>query len=411
MSDSTAEVTASQRIGTREPSRWRLLAVLTLVQTGVSALQLSPVALLPVIKSDLDLSVTRTVVLASALNAGALVAAVPAGQVTNRLGERRTLTAGAIIAGLSVIVAAGLSNLWLMLPPLLVAGLGVVPSHPAGIRLIMRHFGVRERGGAISIRQTAVPLGGALAALALPGVASLIGWRGALTCTGLVALALAALARATLPPGELDPDQGATAAGGFLRVLRTRGVALGVALSLCLNVGQVAVVTFIALFAHDGLGRSVALGAVLLALVQGSGVAGRILWGVVSDRRHAGRRRPLLLWLGLGAAASLAALGFVTAGTPAAVLVALAVAAGLTAVAWNGLAIALTTEAAGLEGAATAMSFIVMVVSLCNAAVPLLGGMLVDSTGSYRPVWLLTAAVLLLSPLLTLATHERTERT
>ena len=405
---------AADGVAVREPSRWRLLALLTLVQTGVSALQFSLVALLPVIKSELNLSVTRTVVLASAINAGALLAAVPAGQVTNRLGERRTLTAGAVTAGTAVIVAAMLSNMWLMLLPLVVAGLGVVTSHPAGIRLIMRHFSVRERGGAISIRQTAVPLGGALAALALPALASAIGWRGGLVVAGVLVLVLALLSWVVVPPAAVE-EQGASAGpeGGFLRVLRTRGVALGVALALCLNIGQVAVVTFIALFVsddqHGGLGRSVLLGAVLLALVQGSGIVGRILWGVVSDRRLGGRRRPLLLWLGAGSAVCMALLGLVGRDTPLAVLFLLALGAGLTAVAWNGLAIALTTEAAGLSGAATAMSFIVTVVSLVNTAVPLIGGWLVDSTGSYRPLWFVSAAVLLLSPLLTLLTREGVE--
>jgi predicted MFS family arabinose efflux permease len=388
-------------------ARWRLLGVLTLVQTGLSCLQLAPVALLPVIKTDLDLSVTRTVVFASAVNAGALLAAVPAGQITNRFGERRTLTVGAAVAGLALLVAMLLPDPRWMIPPLLVAGFGVVTSHPAGIRLIMRHFAVRERGGAIALRQTAVPLGGAAAALILPPLAPLIGWRGGLAVVGCLALTLAALARLALPPDDGDHTTGAAAAGGFLAVLRRPGVARGVLISLCLNVGQVAVVTFVALYAHDGLGRSVVFGAALLALVQGGGVVGRILWGVVSDRLYGGRRRPLLIWLGAGSVAAVAAFGVVGAGTPPAVLLLLALAAGLTAVAWNGLAIALTTEAAGIAGAATAMSFIVLVVSLANAAVPVIGGVIVDTSGSYRPVWFATAAVILIAPALTLLAKEK----
>lgn len=411
MTEQSISPASPSLIAGAKPSRWLLLGALTLVQTGLSGLQFSLVALLPVIKSELGLSVTRTVVLTSAISAGALVAAIPAGQVTNRLGERRTLTGGAVMAGLAIVVAALLSNTWLMLAPLIVAGLGVVTSHPAGIRLIMRHFSVRERGGAISLRQTAVPLGGALAALALPPLATVAGWRGAMIAVGVLALALAVLAWVVVP--EREPEEGsaaAQAAGGFRRVLRTPGVAVGVALSMVLNIGQVAVVTFIALYVHFGLGRSVFVGALLLALVQGSGIAGRILWGVLSDRAFAGRRRPLLIWLGAASALTLGTLALVGSGTPVWLLALLALVAGLTAVAWNGLAIALTTEAAGLGGAATAMSFIVMVVSFVNAAVPVAGGWLVDTTGSYRPLWLAVAVVLLLSPLLTLLTPERSDR-
>ncbi len=150
-------IAAAEGVAVRESSRWRLLALLTLVQTGVSGLQFSLVALLPVIKSDLDLSVTRTVVLASAINAGALLAAVPAGQVTNRLGERRALTAGAVTAGIAVIVAAMLSTMWLMRILLLVAGClagllcGVVPTKAQGspvtvdtCRTLIDQYGVPE---------------------------------------------------------------------------------------------------------------------------------------------------------------------------------------------------------------------------------------------------------------------------
>jgi len=286
--------------------------------------------------------------------------------------------------------------------------MGVVTSHPAGIRLIMRHFSLRERGGAISIRQTAVPLGGAIGALALPSLASVAGWRAGLFAVGLAALALAALAWLALPSDDgVDAGGPRAALPSFARVVSMPGVLLGVAISFSLNIGQVAVVTFIALFAHDGLGHSVALGVVLLALVQGSGIAGRILWGVLSDRAYGGRRRPLLALLGAGAVASVGALALATDGTPVAALVVIAGAAGLTAVAWNGLAIALTTEAAGVAGAAVAMSCTVLVVSFVNAALPLAGGLLVDATGSYRTVWLAAAAVLALSPVLTLLARER----
>lgn len=381
--------------------------MLTLVQTGLSGLQFSLTALLPVIKSELGLSVTRTVLLASAMNAGTLISAIPAGQITNRFGERRTLTAGSIIAGVSVLFAATLSDTRLMLLPLLLGGVGVVVSHPAGVRLIMRHFAQRERGGAIAIRQTAVPLGGAIVALALPSLASVVGWRGALTAMGLVALGLALVSWLALPAHGAGSGRAEADRGAFGRVARNRGVALGVAFSLLLNTAQVSVVTFLALYAHESLGHSVAAGAVLLALVQASGIAGRILWGMVSDRRHAGRRRPLLIWLGAGSALSVGAFGFVQTGAPLLLLAALAVFAGLTAVAWNGLAIALTTEAAGAADAATAMSFIVMVVALVNAAGPPLGGRIIDSSGSYRPLWFGEAALLLLSPLLALLARER----
>lgn len=382
-----------------------MLALLTLIQTGMSGLQFALIALLPVVKADLGVGVARTAVLASAVSAGALLAAVPAGQVATRFGERRTLVGGGLLAGTAMLVAATLSNTWLMLVPLLVVGLGVVTSHPAGVRLIMRGFGPRERGGAISIRQTAVPLGGVLTALALPPIAEAAGWRAAIVVAALTVLALAGLARALLPP---DEGQTRTVAPGARMgaLLRNRGVMAAVALSFVFNIAQVAGVTFIALWAHDSLDRSVTLGAVLLALVQASGIVGRILWGITSDRLHHGRRKPLLYAISAGALASFLLLAVFGRATPVALLVGAALLVGFTAVAWNGLTIALATEAAGLAGAATAMSFIVVVVSFVNTAVPIAGGLVIDATGSYRTLWLASAAILLLAPVLTAMTRE-----
>lgn len=385
--------------------RWPLLGVLTLVQTGMSGLQLSLIALLPVIKRAEGLSVTRTAVLASAVSAGALLGAVPAGQVVNRFGERRALTGGCALAAVALLVASTVPNMTLMLLPLILAGVGVVFSHPAGVRTILRHFAVNERGAAIAIRQTAVPLGGALGALVLPPLAGVVGWRGALVAVGCLSLALAALSWRTV--ADAAPADSRTAAAPLRQVLGQRAVLLGVLLCLCLNVGQVAVVTFLALFVHEGLGYSVGVGSVLLALVQVTGITGRLLWGVLSDRVWGGARRPLLVVLGIGGTLTLGAMALLGDGTGLPLLVLITVAAGLTAVGWNGLGIALTTEAAGLANAATAMSGIVTVVAFINAAVPIAGGRIIDSTGSYRAVWVAATAVMLLTPLLALLIPER----
>jgi predicted MFS family arabinose efflux permease len=383
--------------------------LLTLIQTGMSGLQFALIPLLPLIKRDLAVGVTRTTILASAVSAGTLLAALPAGQIMGRIGERRAVVLGAVLAGAALMAAALVPDAWLMLPPLVLAGTGVVFSHPAGVRLILRRFGVRERGGALSIRQTAIPIGGVLAALALPPLAELAGWRVSLIAVGLVALALAVVARLALPDDTPAAGSAPDRPPPLASVLRNGGVLLSAALGFSLNVGQVATTTFLALYAHEALGHSVGAGALLLAAVQASGIAGRILWGIVSDRLYHGRRRPLLFGLSLASILVVAALALAQTGTPLPVLVALAVLAGLTVVSWNGLVIALLTQASGLAGAGTAMSLMVMVVGFVNTAVPLLGGVLVDLTGSYRAVWLAATAVLLASPPLIVLARERSD--
>lgn len=397
---------ASPSATPRLVSRWRLLVVLTVIQAGMSAVQYGIAALLPAIKNSLDLSVAGTTVLVSSINAGALIGALPAGALTDRIGERRALTGGATLAGLGVFAAALLGRPWLMPVPLFFAGIAVVVSHPSGVRVIMRRFAQRERGRAHAVRQTAVPLGIGIAALTLPPLAAVLGWRVALGTLGLVGPLVGLLAWTMLPPEPATPPAGGRRLGSTLALLRTVPVLLAVLVCLCLNAGQVATTTFLALYVNEGLGRSLRLSTALLALLQVSGIGGRVLWGVVSDRLTGGRRRPPLIGVGLGAAASVALLAALRPGAPLPLLIAVTIAAGLTAMSWNGVAIALTSETAGAAGAARAMSAIVLVAAAGNAVIPLLGGSLIDATGSYRTIWLGTAAVLLLAPVLTVAVRE-----
>lgn len=383
--------------------------MLTLVQAGMSAVQYGIAALLPAIKDSLALSVAGTTVLVSAINAGALLGALPAGALTERIGERRALTGGALLAGAGMLAAALLGRPWLMPVPLVITGLAVVVSHPAGVRVIMRRFGRRERGGAHALRQTAVPLGIGAAALALPWLAGAFGWRAALAALGMVGPLAALLAWRGLAEAGGQPVASGRGGGSTLALLRRGPVLLAVLACCCLNTGQVATTTFLALFANEELGRSARLSAALLALLQASGIGGRVLWGVISDRLTGGRRRPPLIGVGLGAAASVALLAALRPGAPLPVLLAATALAGLTAMSWNGVAIALASETAGAAGAARAMSAIVLVVAAGNAVLPLLGGLAVDATGSYRLIWLGTAAVLLVAPVLTFAVREPTE--
>lgn len=390
-------------------SRWRLLFVLTLIQAGMSAVQYGIAALLPPIKESLALSVAGTTVLVSAINAGALLGALPAGALTERLGERRALAGGALLAGAGMLAAALLGRPWLMPVPLVITGLAVVVSHPAGVRVIMRRFGRHERGGAHALRQTAVPLGIGAAALALPWLAGAFGWRAAMAALGMVGPLVALLAWRGLAGAAGRPAADGRGGGSTLALLRRGPVLLAVLACCCLNAGQVATTTFLALFASEELGRSARLSAALLALLQASGIGGRVLWGVISDRLTGGRRRPPLIGVGLGAAASVALLAALRPGASLPVLLAATALAGLTAMSWNGVAIALASETAGAAGAARAMSAIVLVVAAGNTVLPLLGGLAVDATGSYRLIWLGTAAVLLVAPVLTYAVREPAE--
>jgi len=73
----------------------------------------------------------------------------------------------------------------------LVLGIAYGPMNPASTAMLARHTPVSARARIFSLKQTAVPIGGALAGTVTPALAQLLGWRGAVAMTALACVALA----------------------------------------------------------------------------------------------------------------------------------------------------------------------------------------------------------------------------
>jgi sugar phosphate permease len=202
----------------------------------------------------------------------------------------------------------------------------------------MAAFPAAQRGLALGIRQTAIPIAGFAVSLVLPHVARAgVGW-------GFVALGAACLA-ATAVGGLVISDVAPPAAGSQeaspLRDARLWRIAVASALVVA---PQMCVVGFTVLLLHDHRGLSAGRAAAVLAAVQLLGIAGRIGAGRWSDV-VASRLGPLRLIALLEAAFVVACAAVLDA--PLGVFLPLLVAAGALAMSWNGLAFAAAMEAAG----------------------------------------------------------------
>jgi len=90
------------------------------------------------------------------------------GAVADRWGERLALSAGLAVAAAALLAAASVHGTVALGGCLVVAGAGGASVHAASGRLILGWFAAHERGLAMGARQTAQPLGVAVAALLLP---------------------------------------------------------------------------------------------------------------------------------------------------------------------------------------------------------------------------------------------------
>jgi MFS family permease len=366
-----------------------------LAQTSFAAVAVGLPALAPALRSHYRLSLGETGVVLGAVGIGMLPTLLPWGLLADRVGERLVIVIGLAGAGLAVAAAAPTGSFAALAGWLVVAGVLGASVNAASGRAVMGWFGPEERGLALGIRQTAIPIGGAAAAAGLPWLASAGGTRLAFVVLGcgclggsLVAGALMREAPARTPElGDVtrpahDPRMWLLAGGSALYLT-----------------SQIAITGFVVLFLHEHRGLSTHAAATILAGINVLGIGARIGAGRWSDRvrRRLGPMRAIGLALTAGTAA---VAGLVDA--PLGALVPAVTVCGVLGLAWNGLAFTAAAEAAGPARSGAALGFQQTALGVMVAVVPPAFAAVVAATS-----WRLAFALAAVGPLLGIVALRR----
>ena len=317
---------------------------------------------------------------------------LPWGLVADRIGERAVLGAGLLGCSVALVLAGRTTSFGALVAALALAGaLGGVVQSASG-RAVMSWFAPSERGLALGIRQTAVPVGGAIAAVVLPALSSHVSLRAAFYALagGCAFAAFVGLALLRAEPGD---DH-----GELSRPLRDRRVWLLSVGSTFYVATQIALVGFVVLFLHDDRGVSTAIAAAVLAGIQVLGGVARVVVGLASDRL-AMRIVPLRWIAVLLSAAMTAAAVLVHASLW--ILVPVLVAAGTFALSWNGLSYTAAAEAAGRARSGAAIGLQQTLLSVGSIIAPIAFAAVVHDTSWRLGFWLAAASPLVGYALLT----------
>ena len=382
-----------------------MLAAAVVAQVGYSILDQGIPLLTGFIKSDLGVSAFSAGLAVSAFLIGKVFGSYGAGVAADRLGERRVLAAGGFATAALVLTSILLSVPWVFVV-LVFAGFASAAGTPAGGRLVVRAFPRHRRGLVLGIRQTAIPIGGLIAAAVLPWVAHEHGWRWSLAvAAALTAVAVLPLTR--MRAGVSDEVRDRPQRPESRSPARDRNIRLLTIWGCLLVTGQFAVLAFLAVDVHGGAHLSLAAASLLVIVVQAAGIVGRVLWGAVSDRILTHGRKPVLLVL-TGAAVSAAAVLFATPrSAPLPVLAGVAAFAGLALVGYQGLWVTMVAEAAGPDRVGAATGFAVTFVVASIALTPPLYGLVADAFGTFRAVWGALSIVLAVAFVPALLLEER----
>jgi sugar phosphate permease len=350
--------------------RWGILTVGTGAQASYSAVFIGIPVIAPQLRDQYGLSLTQVGLVLAAANVGSMVTLLPWGLLTDRAGERRVLTVGLAAAAAALAGAAFAPSFAILSVILMMAGAAGGSVNAASGRAVMSWFEPAQRGFALGIRQTAVPLGGAAAALVLPPVASAGGTRAALFLLAGGCLAAGVALREA--PADRDEHLGELARP--LHDSRMWRLSFGSGL---LVAAQMSILAFAVLFLHGERGLSAEAAAGILALMQVIGAGLRIASGRWSDR--IGRRIAPLLKL---AFALTAALAFTAALTNArlGLLIPALVIAGALSQAWNGLSFTAAAELAGRARSGAALGLQQTALAVGGAATPPVFASVVESS-------------------------------
>jgi len=342
---------------------WASLAVTLAVQVLAALVLYVPAVLAPVAQAEVGVHASAVGVVTALIFAAATFAALRFGPAILRYGALRMSQVSLVVcaAGLAVMTTA---NIVLIVLGALIIGLGYGLVTPSSSSILADRAPKGLRGFIFSVKQTGVPVGGALAGALLPALVALFGWRWAALFASIACIALAVGMEPLRPAMESERVRKAVARlsmrASVLMLFRHRRLwDLSVAAFMFAGM-QNCLASYLVIYLHERIGFGLAAAGLALSAAMAAGIAGRILWGIVADRWHA---RPLLGWIGVGMSAAAVLTAMISPRWPAASVIAVGLAFGVTAVGWNGVFLAEVAhvvpvqEAGAATGASLAMTY------------------------------------------------------
>jgi sugar phosphate permease len=379
---------------TRRNYRWKILSAGVFAQAAFAATGLGLPAIAPAIRDHYDLTLPQTGVVLAAGNFGAIVTLLLWGVVADLVGERVVLAVGELATAGALMWTAYASSFAELVAALAVGGALGTGVNAASGRAVMAWFDAVRCGLALGIRQMAVPLGGGIAAIALPLLNDHISLRAAFfgLAAGCFAAAIVAAVLIRVEPAEdhsilarplRDPRIWRICSGSFFYVTT-----------------QLSLLGFFVLFLHDHRSVSTGVAAGALAVTQVLGGVARVGVGRWSDRLR--MRIVPLRRIALGIAVT-AGLTTVLVDVSPWIIVPVLVVATTFGLSWNGLSFTAAAETAGRARSGAAIGLQQTFLS-AGAIVAPIGFAAVVHHGSWRLAFALAAAsplvgYALLSPL------------
>ncbi|MEQ1616258.1 MAG: MFS transporter [Hyphomicrobiaceae bacterium] len=401
--------------GDKATRLWLKVLAATLVLQSVSAF-LTRVAptIAPYLMNEVGLPSSAIGHLSAIGTLGSMAFLLIGAPVIRRIGSIRILQIGTAVAALGALMFLVPHTIAAVLAVLLI-GLGYGPSPAAGSEVLQRYSPPDRRSLIFSIKQAGVPVGGVLAGLVLPPAVLAFGVVGAVACCLIISLAALVLVQPLRVEVDAERDRSQRidiaslfAAGNLLApvraVIASREIALVALAGACFAVGQGIWFAYLVTFMVLQLDYSLAFAGIVFAVMQATGIFGRIALGWLADRIGSGAM--VLAIAGIASALCSVGLAMAVKSWPAAMMIALAGIAGVAVSSWNGVQVAEVVRLSTKAQIHTTVAGATMVIFTGYVIGPILFAILISATGRYDLGFLTVAAVCLIGAIFALGARR-----
>lgn len=258
---------------------WKLVVQVTGWHIAASMCYYSIYAGTPLFKDAFDLTGFTVGLVIAALTLGYAVFQLPVGMATDRFGEHRTLTVG--LTGLSVmlLLVVQAPSYLVFLPLLFVMGSMYGTAAPGTNKAIFDNVEAGRQHSAIGIKQVGPTIGSAISAILVTSLVGVFVWYSGFLLTAAVGLLTAAVFYLTYS-GESRP---ASNPPDFSGLLANRSLVLLLVAGVCIGAGFYTTIGYTVLFVDESIGATVAVGGLILALLQVTSSGGKVVAGWLAD--------------------------------------------------------------------------------------------------------------------------------
>ena len=361
------------------------LTVTLAVQALISMAAVTVPVFAPTAAADIGMSASYVGIYVGLIYFSSMASSLLSGDFILRYGALRISQICLIFCGigLSLTTVTGVPAL---VASALIIGLGYGPATPASSHILARHTPEHLMAFIFSLKQTGVPLGGALAGAIVPSLVLLAGWK---FCSLAVSASCILLA-ISIQPFRAKID-GARRLGRHLsfkgitrpfEIVFSHPPLLQLAfISFCFACMQVSLVTYLVIYLTKNVGMALIMAGLILSAAQIAGMVGRIVWGFVADRYL--KPRLVLGFLGVATTLEAVATAFFNPGWSYPAIWLTIILFGATAIGWNGIYLAEAARLApeGQVGMATGGTLFFTFLGVAVGS-PIFAA-IVTSTGSY----------------------------